>query len=142
MMWTLCRGSSRAIIFGTACLLSTAAALAATQADGKGHELAEVDEAYVNATGTLTRCGEYFLLETKSYGEVEVKQLHLTYALDGGGVAMEAKPYRTLEVVIDDAKETPTLHLKWENPGLENDRLELSRTSYEEARACVPPPRE
>jgi len=141
MMKTQRTGSSWTSIFGIACLLSTAAAFSATQTAPKGHELVEVDEDYVKASGTLTRCGKYFLLETNTYGELEVKQLHFAYAMDEGGVAIESKSDRDLEVVIDDTKAIPSLSLTWENPGLERDRLELSEASYEEAKACVPSPK-
>ena len=124
-----------------ACFLMTAAALSGAQTATKGHELIEVDEAYVGATGTLTRCGKYFLLETKKYDAFEVKQVHFSYGIPGGGVAMASKNYRDLEVIIDDTKATPTLLLKRENSGLEKDRLELSDASYEQAKACLPPPK-
>lgn len=141
MMGTQRTSSSWTSIFGIACLLSTPAVFSGTQTAPKGHELVEVDEDYVGASGTLTRCGKYFLLETTTYGELEVKQLHLAYTMAQGGVAIESKSNRDLEVVIDDTTAIPTLILTRENPGLEHDRLELSEASYEEAKACVPPPK-
>jgi len=133
---------SRTSIFCGACLFSTVVALSQTPAAPKEHELTEIDEDYVDTSGTLTRCGKYFLLESKTYGELEVKQVHLCYAIADGGVALSSKNYRDLEVVIDDTKSEPALLLKWENPGLEKDRLELSEALYQKAKVCLPPPSE
>jgi len=144
MMGTQSTGSaplSGARILCIACFLTAPAAYSSSQTETKGHELTEVDEDYVGASGTLTRCGKYFLLETKTYGALEVQRLHFSYTIDEDGVAMASKNYRDLDVVIDDTKSTPTLMLKWENPDLEKDRLELSGALYEETKTCVPPPK-
>ena len=136
-MRTQSNGWSNAIL-ATACfvLLGTTRQEPETPSE---YDLAEVDEAYVDATGTKTRCGKYFILETKTYGELEVKQLHVSYAI-ATGIAMSSMYYPDVEVVLDDTKSIPRLLLKRENPELEKDRIMLSEAQYEEAKECVPPP--
>ncbi len=125
-------------LFAGACLFSTTAGLSQAP-ETKERELAEVNEDYVDIRGTVTHCGKYFLLESRTYGDFEVKQIHLFYAISTGSVAVATKGYSDLDVVIDDSKDKPVLVLKWENPGLAKDRLVLSKKRYEEAKECLPP---
>lgn len=141
MLGTQSTGSSWTSVLCIACFVTAAAALLEAQTATKGHELTEVDEADLGATGTLTRCGAYVFLETRKYGELEVKQVHFAYTFAEGGVALISKNYRDFEVVIDDSRTKPKLILKRENPGLEKDRLELSHDSYQKAKGCVPSPK-
>lgn len=139
MLDTKSKCSNWMIFFLVTFFLAATVALSSSQTELKRHSLAKVDDAYVDGTGELTRCGPYFVLETRKYGEHEVKQLHVCYEISEGRVAVASKDYRDVEVVVDDSKATPTLILKQENPGLEKNRLELSSASYDEAKSCVPP---
>lgn len=108
------------------------------QPEPKENVLTDTKE-YVTASGPHTRCGKYFVLETKKYGEFEVKQVHVAYLISSG-VAVLGLYYSDLAVVFDEAKRTPALLQKRENPGLQKDTIRLSRAAYEEAKACLPPP--
>jgi hypothetical protein len=102
--------------------------------------LADTKE-YVTVSGAHTRCGKYFVFETTKYGEFEVKQVRVAYVIPTG-IAVRGLYYNDLAVVLDEARKTPVLLQKRENPGLEKDTIELSRAAYEEAKACLPPPAE
>ena len=138
MMEKQSKGSFWTRLFLGACLFSTVAALARAP-ETKQRELVAVDEDYVDIRGSVTQCGKYFLLESRTYGDLEVKLLHLFYTIATGSVAAVSKSYSDLDVVIDDSKDEPALVLKWENPEIAKDQLVLSKKLYEEVKACLPP---
>ena len=96
-------------------------------------------EGVIPVDESRTRCGSYFVLETKAYGEFEVKQLHIAFGLESG-VAVATLYYSDVEVSLDDTKTTPVLLQKRDNPELSKDTIKLSETAFEDAKDCLPPP--
>ncbi len=96
-------------------------------------------EGVVTDDESRTRCGKYFVLETKQYGDFEVKQLHVAFDLDSG-VAIATLYYSDVEISLDETKTTPVLLQKRDNPELNKDTIKLSETAFENAKACLPPP--
>ena len=94
---------------------------------------------YVNVSGPHTRCGDYFVLETKKFGEFEAKEIHVVFELENG-VATSILYPRDVTVVLDESKPEPVLLMKRENPDLDKDTLRLSQASYDEAKDCLPAP--
>lgn len=99
------------------------------------------NKAYVDEGGDSHRCGDYFVVETKAFGEFEVSELHVAFEL-GEGVATSILYSRDIAVMLDDSKSTPVLLMKRENHDLEKDTVKLSHAAYEEAKECLPAPGE
>ena len=105
-----------------------------------GEEKVLVDSGGVVADdGSRTRCGKYFVLETKQYGDFEVKQLHVAFELESG-VAIAALYYSDVTVSLDETKTTPVLLQKRDNPE-KKDAITLSEAAFQEAKACLPAPK-
>ena len=104
-----------------------------------GQEKVLIDtEGIVTDDESRTRCGKYFVLETKQYGDFEVKQLHVAFDL-GSGVAIATLYYSDVEISLDETKTTPVLLQKRDDPELNKDTIKLSETAFEDAKACLPP---
>ena len=94
---------------------------------------------YANPSGPHERCGDYFVVETKTFGTFEVSELHIAFSL-GEAVATSILYSRDFLVAIDDSKATPVLLMKRENHDLEKDTVKLSHAAYEDAKECLPAP--
>lgn len=129
------------------CLLAGPVAAAGSPAGPAPQEAQATEKVLTDSTGLVpanepqTRCGKFFILETRKYGDFEVKQVHVAYLIPSG-VAVMGLYYSDLKVVIDESKTTPVLLEKRENPSLQKDTLKLSKSAYEQAKACIPPPEE
>lgn len=97
---------------------------------------------HISMTDAHTRCGKYFVLETHTYGETEVKQVHVVMPMSTANVALVGLYYNDVHTIIDESKDTPVLLRKKDESGREADELRLSRAEFEEAKACLPPPGE
>lgn len=127
------------ILSGAFILVSTLSALVTAQSESEPVERSLVDsEGYVTESGDQTRCGDYFVLETKKYGDFEVSEVHVVFEL-GDGIATSILYSNDFDVVVDESKSTPVLLMKRENPSLEKDTVKLSTAAYEEAKECLPP---
>ena len=97
---------------------------------------------HITMTDAHTRCGEYFVLETHTYGDVAVKQVHVVMPLSATNVALIGLYYKSVHTILDESAEAPVLIRKKGPAGRETDELRLKRSVFEQSKACLPPPEE
>jgi len=136
------------VFFVWSCFLVTATALvvgaplvASEQSEPVESILVETGD-HIESNESRTRCGKYFVLESHSYNGYDVKQVHVVLPMSSTNVALIGLYYNDIHTIIDDSKESPVLMRSKDASGRETDEVRLSKSAFDAAKGCLPPPGE
>ena len=96
----------------------------------------------IEASESRTRCGKYFVLESRTFSGYEVKQVHVVLPLSSDSVALVGLYYSDIQTTLDESKDSPVLLRMKDASGKATEEVRLSKAAFAEAKGCLPPPGE